>query len=116
MLKDTPGAVDVMPKAAKYPPMDLTLGCMFVGMVLNVFLYGMSIVQGYLYFVNFKTDKLFMRIFIGILLTADTLNAVMDTGFMYQYLISNFGNLVYGELRPPGFSCKRSYVEPLLTT
>lgn len=79
------------------PAMDLTLGCMFIGLLINVFLYGMSVVQGYMYFVNFKSDKLFMRVFVAVLLVADTLNCVLDCGFMYQYLVSNFGNLEYGE-------------------
>lgn len=90
--------VDPAAIAAAMPSMDLSLGCMFIGMLLNVFLYGMSVVQGYMYFINFKSDKLFMRVFVGVLLIADTLNCVMDSGFMYQYLVSNFGNLQYGEL------------------
>ncbi|CAO1637479.1 unnamed protein product [Parajaminaea phylloscopi] len=88
-------AAAAMPSGPAAPSMDLSLGCMFIGMVFNVFLYGMSVVQGYMYFINFKSDKLFMRIFVGLLLVADTLNCVMDTGFMYQYLISNFGDLQY---------------------
>lgn len=73
------------------------LGCMLTGIYLNIFLYGMSIVQGYMYFVNFKNDKTFMRAFVAALLLADTLHTVMCSGFMFEYLVTNFGNAAYGE-------------------
>lgn len=81
----------------EFPSMDLSLGCIFIGLMLNVFLYGMSVVQGYMYFVNFPNDKRAMKIYVAMLLLADTLNCVFDCGFMYQYLISHFGDLKYGE-------------------
>lgn len=80
-----------------FPSMDLSLGCMLIGVFMNVFLFGMSVVQGYLYFINFKTDKLFMRAFVAVLLVADTLDCVLKCGFIYQYLVSHYGNLAYGE-------------------
>ncbi|PWN28356.1 hypothetical protein BDZ90DRAFT_250814 [Jaminaea rosea] len=93
-----------------FPAMDLSLGCMFIGLMLNVFLFGMSIVQGYMYFVNFPNDKMFMRVYVGVLLIADTLNCVLDCGFMYQYLISHFGNLEYASNANPLFAA-----DPVLT-
>uniref|UniRef100_V5EWD4 DUF6534 domain-containing protein n=2 Tax=Kalmanozyma brasiliensis (strain GHG001) TaxID=1365824 RepID=V5EWD4_KALBG len=75
--------------------MDLSLGCMYIGVMLNVWLYGFSIVQAYIYYVNFKNDKPLMRYFVLFLVIADSINAVFDQVFMYQYLVSNFGNLVY---------------------
>ncbi|CCF53987.1 hypothetical protein NDA11_000710 [Ustilago hordei] len=79
----------------RFPAMDLSLGCMYIGVMLNVWLYGFSIVQAYIYYVHFKTDKPFMRYFVLFLVVADTANAIFDQVFMYQYLVSNFGNLTY---------------------
>lgn len=78
-----------------FPAMDLSLGCMYIGVMLNVCLYGFSIVQAYIYYVHFKTDKPLMRYFVLFLVVADTANAIFDQVFMYQYLVSNFGNLTY---------------------
>lgn len=83
--------------AAPLPNMHLLTGCMLIGVFMNVFLFGMSVVQGYIYFVSFKADKLFMKAFVAALLVADTLNCILDCGFIYQYTVSYFGNYEYGE-------------------
>ncbi|KIS71832.1 uncharacterized protein UMAG_00262 [Mycosarcoma maydis] len=98
---------DVMPK---FPAMDLLLGCMYIGVMLNVWLFGFSIVQAYIYYVNFKTDKPLMRYFVLFLVIADTVNAVFDQVFMYQYLVSNFGNLEYASKSNRAFAA-----DPVLT-
>ncbi|KAJ9476925.1 hypothetical protein PHBOTO_000581 [Pseudozyma hubeiensis] len=98
---------DMMPK---FPSMDLSMGCMYIGVMLNVWLYGFSIVQAYIYYVNFKNDKPFMRYFVLFLMVADTLNAIFDQVFMYQYLVSNFGNLTYAAKSNRAFAA-----DPVLT-
>ncbi|CBQ67662.1 conserved hypothetical protein [Sporisorium reilianum SRZ2] len=98
---------DMMPK---FPSMDLSLGCMYIGVMLNVWLYGFSIVQAYIYYVNFKTDKPLMRYFVLFLVVIDTLNAIFDQVFMYQYLVSNFGNLGYASKSNAAFAA-----DPVLT-
>ncbi|SNX81572.1 uncharacterized protein MEPE_00277 [Melanopsichium pennsylvanicum] len=95
---------------SKFPAMDLSLGCMYIGVMLNVWLYGFSIVQAYIYYVHFKTDKPFMRYFVLFLVVADTVNAIFDQVFMYQYLVSNFGNLVYASKSNRSFAA-----DPVLT-
>lgn len=91
------GADAAAAAAGALPNMHLLTGCMMIGQFLNIFLFGMSVVQGYMYFVNFKGDKLFMKIFVALLLVADTLNCVLNSGFIYQYTISHFGDYTYGE-------------------
>ncbi|GAC95650.1 hypothetical protein PHSY_003226 [Pseudozyma hubeiensis SY62] len=83
---------------------------MYIGVMLNVWLYGFSIVQAYIYYVNFKNDKPFMRYFVLFLMLADTINAVFDQVFMYQYLVSNFGNLNYAARSNRAFAA-----DPVLT-
>ncbi|TKY90492.1 hypothetical protein EX895_000490 [Sporisorium graminicola] len=95
---------------AKYPAMDLSLGCMYIGVMLNVWLYGFSIVQAYIYYVNFKTDKPFMRYFVLFLVIADTVNSIFDQVFMYQYLVSHFGNLTYASKSNAAFAA-----DPVMT-
>lgn len=78
--------------------------------MLNVWLFGFSIVQAYIYYVNFKTDKPFMRFFVLFLMLADTANAIVDQVFMYQYLISNFGDLNYASKSNRAFAS-----DPIMT-
>ncbi|UZJ53242.1 hypothetical protein CBS101457_002562 [Exobasidium rhododendri] len=74
---------------------DLTIGCIFIGVVLNVWLYGFSCVQAYIYYSRFKEDKPSMRAFVALLFTADSINTVLDIVFLYKYVVSNFGDAVY---------------------
>ncbi|PWZ02765.1 hypothetical protein BCV70DRAFT_197021 [Testicularia cyperi] len=90
--------------AAGYPSMDLSLGMIYIGVMLNVWLYGFSIVQAYIYYRHFKNDKPLMRYFVLFLMLADTANAIIDQVFMYQYLVSNFGNLAYASKANAAFA------------
>ncbi|PWN50293.1 hypothetical protein IE53DRAFT_330530 [Violaceomyces palustris] len=89
---------------------DLSLGCMFIGVVINVWLFGFSIVQAYIYYVNFKTDKRSMRIFVGFLMVADFTNTLLNVIFIYQYLVSNFGDLQYASVGNSAFAA-----DPVMT-
>ena len=83
---------------------------MYIGCMLNIWLHGFSIVQAYIYYVHFKTDKPFMRYFVLFLVVADTINSVFDQVFMYQYLVSNFGNLKYAVVSNRAFAA-----DPVMT-
>ncbi|KAN0066480.1 hypothetical protein ACQY0O_000574 [Thecaphora frezii] len=86
------------------PALDLTLGCMFIGVAGNVWLYGFSLVQAYIYYAHFPNDKKFMRYFVLFLVLADSLNACFDLAFLYQYTVSNFGDLEYASVANPAFT------------
>ncbi|EPQ32447.1 uncharacterized protein PFL1_00643 [Pseudozyma flocculosa PF-1] len=89
---------------------DLTLGCLFIGVSLNVWLFGFSLVQAYIYYVHFPNDKRFMRWFVFFLVLADALNACFDLAFLYQYLVSYFGDLNYASYANTAFTA-----DPVMT-
>jgi hypothetical protein len=47
-------------------------------------------------YARFKEDKPSMRAFVGLLFTADTANTVLDIVFLYKYVVTHFGDAVYG--------------------
>ncbi|PCH39978.1 hypothetical protein WOLCODRAFT_150029 [Wolfiporia cocos MD-104 SS10] len=70
-----------------------TYGPIFVGCVLNILLYGIMITQTFLYFTVYKRDKLWMKLFVGLLFLCDTLNCAFDIAFTYMPLVNGFGNI-----------------------
>ncbi|EIN09264.1 hypothetical protein PUNSTDRAFT_67542 [Punctularia strigosozonata HHB-11173 SS5] len=65
-------------------------GPIFLGVVINILLYGIMTTQTYLYFATFRNDRLWMKVFVGVLFVADTANTVFDTVFLYERLIANY--------------------------
>jgi len=78
-----------MPVASN--PSDV-FGPMLLGAFLNAFLYGVSIIQGYIYFQSprSRNDPPWFKYLIIYLLIADTANTVIDIGIVYQPLVLNF--------------------------
>ncbi|KAI0647778.1 hypothetical protein C8Q79DRAFT_951904 [Trametes meyenii] len=70
----------------------VTYGPIFIGAVFNILLYGIMITQTYLYYQTGKRDRLWMKLFVLLLFTADTVNCAFDIAFLYIPLINNFGN------------------------
>ncbi|KAI0937414.1 hypothetical protein AcV5_005330 [Taiwanofungus camphoratus] len=56
-------------------------------------LYGVMITQTFFYFTSYRSDPKWMRIYVGILFLADTLNSVFNMWWIYNALINNFGNV-----------------------
>ncbi|KAI1794885.1 hypothetical protein LXA43DRAFT_91467 [Ganoderma leucocontextum] len=73
-------------------PAAVTYGPIFVGVIFNVLLYGIMITQTYLYFNVYKKDRLWMKLFVGLLFLCDTLNTAFDIAFLYTPLVNNFGD------------------------
>ncbi|KAF5335631.1 hypothetical protein D9758_014797 [Tetrapyrgos nigripes] len=69
---------------ARYAPM-------FVGSVLGSVLYGILIVQTYIYVLSCKRDPLWIKLLIAYLFVADTANTVFDLGMVYEPLLLKWG-------------------------
>lgn len=91
--------------------LDLSIGCILVGVMLNVWLYGFSCLQFYLYYANFRSDRSILKLFVGFLFVADTLNAIFDLHFIYDYLITHFGDLHYASASNWSFT-----TDPVMTS
>ncbi|KAJ7573974.1 hypothetical protein C8J56DRAFT_980396 [Mycena floridula] len=60
-------------------------GPLLIGLTVNVLLYGIMLVQSYLYVKTYFKDPLWIRCYVWVLLLVDTLN----TGFLFVYLYNS---------------------------
>ncbi|KII90546.1 hypothetical protein PLICRDRAFT_173946 [Plicaturopsis crispa FD-325 SS-3] len=73
-------------------PAEVAHGPFFIGTVLNIVLYGVMVTQSFLYFTSYKKDKIWLKLFVALLLFADTVNSVFDVIYLYDSLVIHFGN------------------------
>ncbi|EIM84424.1 uncharacterized protein STEHIDRAFT_123222 [Stereum hirsutum FP-91666 SS1] len=88
----------------------LIWGPILVGTFLNILLYGVFIAQVYMYYTTYHRDRLSLRIFIALLVVADTLNTAFQMEQNYDAMVSHFGDV--------GFIQKATWVfrtEPAMT-
>ncbi|KAJ8080469.1 hypothetical protein PM082_017302 [Marasmius tenuissimus] len=74
---------------------EIAHGPMFIGLLVNVLLYGIMITQVYLYFSSYKKDKTWIKLFVLLLLLCDTVNSVFDSVYLYGSLILHFNEVEY---------------------
>ncbi|KAH8107548.1 hypothetical protein DFH11DRAFT_1178312 [Phellopilus nigrolimitatus] len=75
------------------PGLDLstTFGVVYWGFVIATILFGISIVQGYFFFLGSKDSRTF-KCFVGSLLALDFATTALASESLHYYLIINFGN------------------------
>ncbi|KAH9841080.1 uncharacterized protein C8Q71DRAFT_890783 [Rhodofomes roseus] len=67
-------------------------GPAFIGIFINVMLYGAMLTQTFFYYSTYKTDPRWMKIYVCVLFLADTVNTIFNCAWIYGVLINNFGN------------------------
>jgi len=65
-------------------------GPILIGTFINVALYGISVAQTYIYLQTYKKDRLWMKLVVGLVFIADTLNAVFDVEYTYNSLVNHY--------------------------
>jgi len=68
------------------------LGPPFVGVVVSALLFGVSILQTYIYYQKTSNDMLVFRVSVAILWVLDAFGLALTIHAIYHYLITNFGN------------------------
>ncbi|PFH50381.1 hypothetical protein AMATHDRAFT_61218 [Amanita thiersii Skay4041] len=71
-----------------------SLGAAFFGYVLGVVLYGISIMQVYVFFIRYPNDALFRKVAITVLCVLDTLHLAFSTHMIYFFLIEHLGDFI----------------------
>ncbi|KAJ8689748.1 hypothetical protein PTI98_012618 [Pleurotus ostreatus] len=84
----------IPPEMAKGPA-EIAHGPIFIGFVIKTILYGLILLQAYLYYVTFKKDRLWLKLLIAFLVVADTVNIVFDVVYIYTALIIHFNDPAY---------------------
>ncbi|KAF8260236.1 hypothetical protein EI94DRAFT_1833967 [Lactarius quietus] len=71
-----------------------SLGAAFIGLIFSTTLYGVAILQTWVYFWNYGSrDHKALKCFIVAITIMDTALAVLRAYLLYWYLILNFGNV-----------------------
>ncbi|KAK7048263.1 hypothetical protein R3P38DRAFT_1856660 [Favolaschia claudopus] len=69
-----------------------TFGSAFIGLVVSAILYGVTILQTYLYYRNYPKDNKLLKWMVAILWLLDTAHLVLCTIAVYTVLVLNFNN------------------------
>ncbi|KAF7377363.1 hypothetical protein MSAN_00157500 [Mycena sanguinolenta] len=69
---------------------DLLLGPMLIGAILNMMLYGSIVTQMFRYFQRFPDDRAWTRLLMLYLLIVETANVVVECGIIYEPLIIQY--------------------------
>ncbi|KII90547.1 hypothetical protein PLICRDRAFT_537061 [Plicaturopsis crispa FD-325 SS-3] len=80
---------------ASLGPAELAHGPFLIGTFLNVLLYGVMITQTFLYYTTYKQDRMWLKLFVGLLFLADTINSTFDAVYIYQSLVVHFADVPY---------------------
>lgn len=65
---------------------------MFIGLMLNILLFGIMIAQVYVYHTSYKKDSWGLKCFVSYLFIADLVNAIFCFVYLYRTLIIDFGD------------------------
>ncbi|KAJ7617117.1 hypothetical protein FB45DRAFT_222619 [Roridomyces roridus] len=78
--------------AAAPPAPDVTLlfGPLLLGVLLNTLLYGVFLVQAFMYYHRYRKDRPWFRYLVLYLLIMETVNWVCDIGLIYEPLIVRY--------------------------
>ncbi|EKM59054.1 uncharacterized protein PHACADRAFT_249233 [Phanerochaete carnosa HHB-10118-sp] len=68
-------------------------GPSLIGIFLNLLLYGVVVTQVRSYYDSFPKDPTWMKIYVGVLLLADTLNSAFNMAWIYNVLVNHFGDM-----------------------
>ncbi|KXN88564.1 hypothetical protein AN958_07050 [Leucoagaricus sp. SymC.cos] len=73
--------------------MSISYGPMLIGVMLNCTLFGIMIMQVFIYYQAYPNDAKWMKIFVTYLATAETVNTACDMYLVYQPLIQQFAKV-----------------------
>ncbi|KAF7334632.1 hypothetical protein MVEN_02293600 [Mycena venus] len=93
------------------PGFEHTYAPLFFGVVLNVLLFGVFIVQVHAYFRFYKTDYPYIRYLIYYLITMEIINTVCDIGLIYEPLIKLHNSPLVYQMAPTLLAA-----DPVVTT
>ncbi|KAL0572162.1 hypothetical protein V5O48_009809 [Marasmius crinis-equi] len=79
-------------KGMSTPPLDSTIGMMFIGTVIGTALWGITCVQTWFYFDNYPNDGWLLKSWVIATFISDTAHEILVCQIVYMYFVSNFGD------------------------
>ncbi|KAF9468552.1 hypothetical protein BDZ94DRAFT_673958 [Collybia nuda] len=71
---------------------DATYGSAFIGLVAGAILYGVTLLQTFLYYRRYPRDSIFIKLLVFLLWVLDTTHLALCTVAIYWYLVTNYSN------------------------
>ncbi|KAH7909890.1 hypothetical protein BJ138DRAFT_1114570 [Hygrophoropsis aurantiaca] len=78
------------------------IGPVELGVVVAIFLFGCSIVQGYIYYSTFRKDPWFFKVLVASVLAVETAHVMSVTACMWSMTVATYGNPVALTVFPTG--------------
>ncbi|KAJ6533316.1 hypothetical protein DFH09DRAFT_1181595 [Mycena vulgaris] len=72
--------------------MDETFGAMLIGVLFATFFQGVLTVQGYIYYENFPSDPVRLKVLVASVWILDVVHLVLVSQACYHYLITSWGD------------------------
>ncbi|KAM5536916.1 hypothetical protein V8D89_009463 [Ganoderma adspersum] len=68
------------------------LACGLIAVVVSTGVFGITILQAYIYFRSSGKDSVHMRFFVAFLFMLDTVSLILAVDALYEYVVTDFGN------------------------
>ncbi|KAJ7460162.1 hypothetical protein FB451DRAFT_1270544 [Mycena latifolia] len=78
----------------------------FIGFALATVVYGIGVLQAYLYYRNYPKDRGILKTMVGMLWFLDTLSSALVAHTLYTLIILNYGNVVADNVIPWSFAAE----------
>ncbi|KAI9443944.1 hypothetical protein H4582DRAFT_2053704 [Lactarius indigo] len=84
---------NVLPTPASKADIRNSFGAAFIGLLVSTTLFGLTIVQTWIYFWNYWKDSKLLKVFVVFVTTMDGFHAILCAYVIYWYLILNSNNV-----------------------
>ncbi|KAI0643500.1 hypothetical protein C8Q79DRAFT_979428 [Trametes meyenii] len=81
------------PLNVEFPPLDDTLGAIYIGLVVGTMLYGLTVHQTYRYYKLYPKDRLYIKALVVIIVALETLHIILWNIVGYHYTITEAFNI-----------------------
>ncbi|KAE9386092.1 hypothetical protein BT96DRAFT_555395 [Gymnopus androsaceus JB14] len=72
--------------------LDTTFGMIFNGLVISSSLFGVNVLQSYIYFRTYDRDPLLTKAMVGVIILLDAAGTLFLARGTYAYLVTGWGN------------------------
>ncbi|KDR73254.1 hypothetical protein GALMADRAFT_251847 [Galerina marginata CBS 339.88] len=72
--------------------LDNTMGAMMIGVIVSAVLHGITLLQAFMYFTNYKKDVWYLKALVLTTVSFDAIHLAMISHAVYHYVVSDFHN------------------------
>ncbi|KAF8186284.1 hypothetical protein BJ912DRAFT_880358 [Pholiota molesta] len=73
-------------------PLDNSMGAMMIGVIISAVLHGITLMQAFMYWRNFRKDVWYLKAMVLTTVSFDAIHLAMISHAVYHYVVSNYHN------------------------